>query len=104
MADRGVGRTPYPATVRLVAVAAYRWSSIEAAYYQIDNLLALPFRRFLNLTHQWSMEMAKDTEEWEMMLESPLPGEAKAKPTPKTAEIEGEAFMAAMQLTSTLKG
>lgn len=48
--------------------------------------------------------MAKDTEEWEMMLESPLPGEAKAKPTPKTAEIEGEAFMAAMQLTSTLKG
>lgn len=53
----------------------------------------------MNLTHVWALEHAKDTDEWEMMLYSPLPGEAM-RVTPETAEVEGQGFMDAMAVLS----
>jgi hypothetical protein len=43
-------------------------------------------------------------EEWEAMLNDPLPGEKPAEATPRQIEQEGMDFMAAMQMHSQVSG
>jgi len=97
MARRGVDRTPYPAALRLYAIAEQRWAEVEASYATVDLFHVGP-RKFLNLIFAWCVQRIDPDkrEEWEVDLESPLPGREKAKPSERTIEREGADFMAAM--------
>ena len=90
-------RPPYPAAVRLYAIAADRWAEIDAAYVTVD-LLREPSYRFLNLVYAWCVQRIPpdDLEQWIMNLHAPLPGEEVTRRSDKIDEIEGESFMAAM--------
>lgn len=90
-------RTPYPAALRLYAIAGERWSEISAAYITIDLLRARP-DLYLNCVFTWCLERIdpEKREEWIAMLEAPLPGDEKMAPTPETIEEEGASFMAFM--------
>lgn len=103
MDDRGVVRAPYPAVLRLYAIADERWAEIESHYIQVD-LLGVGPRRFLNCVYAWCvMRMDQETRErWEEELHSPLPGQKKA--TDSMVEAEGAAFMAAMQAHKRVTG
>jgi hypothetical protein len=69
--------------------------SIDGGHPEVE-LLRLPIDRFLNVVHNWFREHIPHDkiEEWEMMLSAPLPGQARAKPTPFTEDEEAEGFMA----------
>lgn len=90
-------RAPYPAALRLYAIAEDRWAEIDATYYQADILRFRP-DRFLNCVYTWCLDRIdpEKREEWDAMLESPLDPKAKAKPTDSQVESEGAAFMALM--------
>lgn len=94
-----MGRPPYPVALRLYAIAAERWAEIDSCYASID-LIAYPPHRFMNLIYGWCVERVQPEkrEEWEMMLETPLPGLEKAEPTPFQAEDEAADFMATMAM------
>lgn len=98
MDDRGVDRPPYQVALRLYAVAAERWAEVDAAYYMVDLIRVAP-HRFLNFVYAWCVERIdpEKREDWERMLEAPLPGMEKAKPTEVMIEAEGASFMALMQ-------
>jgi len=99
---RGVDRPPYPTALRLYAIAVERWAEVEAHYFSID-LLGVSPRKFLNLVYAWCVQFmdAEKREEWDVMLEAPLPG---AKPTEAQIEREGESFLAAMQMHQQVSG
>lgn len=101
----GVDWPPYPAALRLYAVAEERWPEIEANYIAVD-LLRLPPAKFLNAVYAWCVRYMEpeDREKWEMMLTAPLPGARPKPPTEHEAEAEGAAFLAAMMQHQTLTG
>ena len=88
-------RPPYPAVVRLCAIASERWPEIDAAYYQID-LLRLKPHRFLNLVYAWCVERVKhgEFEKWEQELYDLLPWQDSTSEAAVNAE--SESFMAMM--------
>ena len=104
MDDRGVDWPPYPAALRLYAIADERWAEIEAHYITVD-LLRLPPAKFLNAVYAWCVRYMQpdDREKWEMMLTAPLPGQ-KAGASDNQVEAEGAAFLAAMDAHKTLTG
>jgi hypothetical protein len=57
----------------------------------------------MNLVYGWCVKYMdpEKREEWQAMLEAPLPGQERAKPTPFTAAQEGADFMAAMAAHQT---
>jgi hypothetical protein len=91
-----VVRPPYPAVLRLYAIAEQRWAEIDATYITVD-LLRLPPHRFLNAVYAWCLNHIdpEKREEWDAMLEAPLDG-SRAKPTDAQIESEGADFMALM--------
>lgn len=109
MAFGGMDRTPYPAVLRLYAIAEERWAEVEAHYIQID-LLGIGPRRFLNCVYAWCVQRLdpERREEWEMNLTAPLQQVGGTQPvervTEKVAEVEGAAFMAAMALNEQMAG
>jgi hypothetical protein len=88
---------PYPAALRLYAIAEERWPEIDAAYYQV-NLIEFPCYRFLNCVYTWCLARLdpEKREEWDAMLMAPLDPSKKAKPTDAQIEAEGADFMALM--------
>lgn len=90
-------RTPYPAALRLYAIAEERWPEIDAAYYQ-RSIIEFSPHRFLNCVYAWCLlhiDLTK-REEWEAMLAAPLNPSKKAKPSDAQVEAEGAGFMALM--------
>jgi hypothetical protein len=63
-------------------------------------------RKFLNCVYTWCVERIPNDkrEEWENMLEAPLPGREKAAPSEAQMEREGSDFMAAMQMHRQVSG
>ena len=61
--------------------------------------MRLPPHRFLNIIYTWSISRIdpERREEWEAMLNDPLPGE-EAKPSDTDLEMDGDSFMSAMTL------
>lgn len=104
MDGRGVDRTPYPAALRLYAIAEERWAEIEAHYLSVD-LLRLPAAKFTNAVYAWCVEriLPDDREKWDAMLTAPLPGQEKAKATDAEIEAEGAAFLAVMNFEAQRK-
>ena len=97
---------PYPLTLRLYAIAAERWSEIDSAYATLDIIGQRPFR-FCGLVYGWCVRnMDPDRrEQFDADLAAPLPGqETKAHVSEMVAEIEGQAFMAAMAQHKMLTG
>lgn len=99
---------PYPTTLRLYAIAAERWSEIDSAYATL-NLIYEPPWRFCGLVYGWCVRNMEDErrEQFDYNLAAPLPGREKARPVDTVAEIEGQAFMAAMmqhQMVTSQKG
>lgn len=106
MDGRGVDRPPYPAALRLYAVADERWAEIEAHYLSVD-LLRLPPAKFLNAVYAWAVKHMdlEQREKWDMMLTAPLPGtERTARPSEAQVEAEGASFLAAMGAHQALTG
>ena len=98
-------RTPYPAALRLYAIADERWAEIEAHYIQVDILRIAP-AKFLNAVYAWCVRFMQpdDREKWDMMLTAPLPGGRPARASDTEVEAEGAAFLAAMDAHKTLTG
>lgn len=99
---------PYATTLRLYAIAAERWSEIDSAYAQVD-LIRQPSYRFCGLVYGWCVRHMEDErrEQFDYNLAAPLHGREKATPVDTVAEIEGQAFMAAMmqhQMVASQKG
>jgi hypothetical protein len=99
---------PYPTTLRLYAIAAERWSEIDSAYATID-LIRQPSFRFCGLVYGWCVRNMEDERraQFDYDLAAPLFGREKARPVEAVAEIEGQAFMAAMmqhQMVTAQKG
>jgi hypothetical protein len=94
-----VDRTPYPAALRLYAVAEERWAEIDTAYLP-TNLLRESPARFCNAVYTWCIARVEEEkrEEWDNMLTAPLPGQ-EDRVTDNVAEEEGMAFMQVMQQT-----
>jgi len=88
-----VVRPPYPAVVRLCALASTRWAEIDAAYYQI-NLLRQKPHRFVNLVYAWAIERVPHDklEQWEMDLVDLLPWQDATSTAAET--IESDSFFA----------
>lgn len=105
MDDRGVDGPPYPVALRLYAIAAERWAEIDAAYLSVD-LIRLPPHRFCNAVYAWCVQhmTPEKREEWDFMLNAPLPGHEQAAPTETVIEAEGEAFMAVMAMNEQVTG
>lgn len=74
-------RPPYQVVVRLVGIAEAHWPEVDAAYPG-EEIIRLPFDRFLNRVYGWAVSRmnGKQREEWETMLLAPLP-------KPKEAEV-----------------
>lgn len=96
-------RTPYPAALRLYAIAEQRWAEVDAAYYQV-NILGFRPSRFLNCVYTWCLERIPPDkrEQWEMMLEAPLPGKEKVV-TERQLELESEGFMGLLAMQQAKK-
>ena len=102
----GVDRPPYPAALRLYAIAEERWAEIEAHYIQVDILRIAP-AKFLNAVYAWCVRFmqGEDREKWDMMLTAPLPGtERRVQASESQVEAEGASFLAAMSTHQTLTG
>lgn len=82
----------------LFFIAEEHWPSVTARFYQID-LLELPLNKFLDLIWGWMREVIAPEEFDKLIarLEAPLPGQ-ESWVGDASAEVEGEAFMAAMQM------
>lgn len=97
-----MGRPPYQAAHRLLAIAEARWAEVDAAYLQVD-ILTLPFDRFLNAVYAWCVQQfifapPEKREEFDTMLTAPLETEGQSK-TDKykfSDEASADSFMAAM--------
>ena len=96
---------PYPTTLRLYAIAAERWSEIDSAYAQVD-IIRQPAWRFCGLVYGWCVKHMDDErrEQFDYNLAAPLPGHETARPVAAVAEIEGQAFMAAMMQHQMVTG
>ncbi len=90
-------RPPYPIALRLYAIAAERWSEVDSAYATVDLIRQRP-HRFCGLVYGWCVSgmNAERREQFDYQLSAPLPGREKAAPNEVVAEVEGQAFMAAM--------
>jgi hypothetical protein len=99
-----VDRPPYPAALRLYAIAEERWAEIEAHYLTVD-LLRLPEAKFTNAVYAWCVKYMtpEDREKWDMMLTAPLPGQEKRKPSEAEVEAEGAAFMQLLNMETQRK-
>ena len=93
MAGRGVDRPPYPAALRLQAIAAERWGEIDgaAAAQGVDPFLLRP-DRFCNLIYWWATQRVEDRREFDALLLDPLPRAAR-RARPKPTSDEGAGFM-----------
>lgn len=62
--------------------------------------MTVPPHRFMNFVFAWCVERIEHDkrEMWEAQLTEPLPGQARAAPTPFQAEDEAAAFMATMAM------
>ena len=96
---------PYSATLRLYAIAAERWSEIDSTYAQVD-IIRQPAWRFCGLVYGWCVRNMDDErrEKFDYDLAAPLFGREKAAPIDAVAEIEGQAFMAAMMQHQIVTG
>lgn len=85
-------RTPYPAVVRLCALASERWAELDAAYYQI-NLLRLPPYRYANMVYAWAVERVPHDklDDWLTDLHDLLPWQDSQSEA--AANLESESFM-----------
>ena len=85
--------SPYRASVRLLDLAAYYWSSIDAHYYQID-VLELPIYRQFNLVHSWLIRNMDEErlEMFESILTEPFDWE-KRIPLVTSAQSDDEIEM-----------
>lgn len=97
MAGRGVGSPPYPAALRLYSIAAEHWAVIDASYPAVDLIRFRP-HRFLNFIYAWCLTRIppEEVEEWIRVLNEPLPGKPRKKPTQTEIEDEGAGFMTAL--------
>lgn len=88
---------PYPITLRLYAIAAERWSEVDSAYATLNIIGERP-SRFCGLVYGWCVRNMdpERREQFDYNLAAPLPGFEKAPVTDHIAEVEGQAFMAAM--------
>ncbi len=86
-------RPPYPAVVRLCALASDRWAELDAAYYQ-TNLLRLRPHRFTNLVYAWAIERVKSDEldDWKNELLDLLPWQDVDSEA--AVNLESESFLA----------
>lgn len=84
---------PYRRVVRLCALAADKFKELSAAYYQIDNLLALPLWKFMSLVYSWCIERVPpdDLEKWLADLDDLLPWEDTDSAAAE--DIESASFM-----------
>lgn len=96
---------PYATTLRLYAIAAERWSEIDSAYATLDLIRERPFR-FCGLVYGWCVGNmdGERREQFDYDLAAPLFGREKAAPVDAIAEIEGQAFMAAMMQHQMVTG
>ena len=87
---------PYGTAVRLCGIAADRWPELEASYYQIDNLLKLRPRKFINLVYAWCLERVPGDklDEWKADLADIQPWQDSTSEA--AANLESESFMAFM--------
>lgn len=106
-------RPPYPAALRLLAIAQDRWAELDAANLQVD-LLRLPFDRFLNAVYAHviltlriatTMEPSKFNElkeRFDAQLTEPLEGHDSVAADPRkfTDDEAADSFAAAL---TTLK-
>lgn len=83
----------------LFGVADEYWSVVTARFYQID-LLEMPLFKFLDLIDGWLREILPSEEYEKMMVRmtAPIPGQKRAI-SDASAQAEGEAFMAVMNMT-----
>lgn len=100
MADRGVGRPPYPRAVRLCHTAIAHWPHFDYHLGQVDPL-TLPVHRFLNFIYAWLVERipADDQEQWLGDLDQPLDGSKIV--TEAMIEQEATGFEALMKATGS---
>ena len=90
-----MGRPPYPAVVRLLAIAQRHWAAIdgEAASRGADYL-SLPFDRFLNAIYWWTVQRVKDPDRFVIELEDPLDGSRRREVTEADLAEDGASFLA----------
>lgn len=75
MADGAVGRPPYAAVLRLAGLTARFWPEIDGyASLRGGNLLNLPPARFFNAVYTWAIQRVEEREQWDAMLNEPIPG------------------------------
>lgn len=98
-------RPPYPIALRLYAIAAARWEEVDAAYTPLDLIRETP-HRFCGLVYGWCVKHMDEErrEQFDYDLSAPLPGREAAPPVEAVAEIEGNAFMAAMMQHQMMAG
>lgn len=97
-----MGRTPYQAAQRLLAIAQAHWAEIDSAYYQVD-LISFPFDRFLNCIYAWVVqrfafdpEGAQKREEFDTMLNAPTDASPATAKYQFSDEEAGASFMTAL--------
>lgn len=95
MACRAVVVAPYEAAVRLTAIAADNWESIdgEVSYRGGPSLLELPPERFYNAIFVWCLKHTKDPERFVIKLNTPRAGRIH-RVTDDDVEREREQFAA----------
>jgi hypothetical protein len=105
VAGRGVVGPPYATALRLYAIAAVRWEEVDSAYAALDIIRETPYR-FCGLVYGWCVKHMDEErrEQFDYDLSAPLPGREKAAPAQAVAEIEGQAFMAAMMQHQMVTG
>lgn len=81
-----MGRPPYRTIEQLVFSAAGGWVWLDAKYPHLD-LLALPFRKFLNLVYVEVFTVWRD-QEWQRRTEHLTPEQAQAMPRPTKEEFD----------------
>jgi hypothetical protein len=88
-----VVRPPYPAAVRLCAIASERWAELDAAYYSINLARQKPYR-FCNLVYAWCIERVdpEKLDEWKLDLVDLLPWQDSSSSA--AIESESDSFFA----------
>lgn len=61
--------------------------------------------RFLNCVYAWCLlHLSTERDEFDYMLNAPIPGAERTQPSDEVAEIEGAAFMQAMATHQQMTG
>lgn len=98
MADRGVGRAPYPRAVRLCHTAIAHWPHFDH-HVRPSDPLSFPVHRFLNFIYAWLMESAAGEDQEKLLAELDAPLDGSKVVTERMIEQEAEGFEALMAMT-----